>query len=84
MAIVGPEERVAMASISAVGRSAAGTAGPSIATAMWSAFSASAPFVACGTLKIAYDVSLWLMFRKVRPPEEIARSEARKAPAASA
>ena len=42
MAIVGPEERVAMASIHMVGRSALGAAGPSATTALWSLLSASA------------------------------------------
>ena len=70
MAVVRPEERVAMASIHIVGRSVAGTAGPSVATALWNAVSASVPFIACGVLKIAYDVSLYFTFRNVKPPEE--------------
>ncbi len=73
MAIVGPEERVAMASIHLTGRSVAGIAGPPVATALWQATSAAAPFVACGVIKIAYDISLWATFRNVRPPEEQAR-----------
>lgn len=76
MAVVTPEERVAMASMQQLGRSAANTAGPSIATAMWTGVSASAPFVACSVIKIAYDLSLWWMFKDVRPPEEAARREA--------
>jgi MFS family permease len=79
MAIVGPEERVAMASISLTGRSVAGTAGPVAATALWQGLSAAAPFVACGVIKIAYDLSLYAVFRNVRPPEEQARL-AREAP----
>lgn len=77
MAIVHPEERVAMASIHIVGRSIAGTAGPSVATALWNAISASAPFIGCGVLKIAYDLSLYFVFRKARPPEEEQRLRAR-------
>ncbi|MSQ08855.1 MAG: MFS transporter [Dehalococcoidia bacterium] len=73
MAIVGPEERVAMASIHLTGRSIAGSAGPVVATALWQSLSAAAPFVACGVIKIAYDLSLWAMFRNVKPPEEEAR-----------
>ena len=76
MAIVGPEERVAMASIHSLGRGVASMAGPSTATALWSALSASAPFVACSVIKISYDVSLWLMFRHVKPPEEVLRARA--------
>ena len=76
MAIVGPEERVAMASSQALGRSAATAVGPYASTLMWSAFSATAPFVACGVIKIAYDLSLWFMFRDIKPPEESRSSAA--------
>ncbi len=76
MAIVGPEERIAMASISMVGRSAAGAAGPAVATALWAGVSASAPFVGCAILKVGYDINLYLMFRNVRPPEEARRPPA--------
>ncbi|MBI4297592.1 MAG: MFS transporter [Chloroflexi bacterium] len=79
MAIVRPEERVAMASIHTVGRSVAGTVGPSAGTALWQAISASAPFVACAAIKIAYDLSLYFMFRKVRTPEEEERARSRSA-----
>lgn len=73
MAIVGPEERVAMASMQQLGRSAANTLGPSVSTFMWTAISASAPLVASGIIKIAYDLSLWAVFRNIRPPEEAAK-----------
>jgi len=77
MAIVGPEERVAMASIHMVGRSALGAAGPSATTALWSLLSASAPLVGSALLKIGYDLSLYAMFRNVRPPEEVRRIQER-------
>jgi MFS family permease len=73
MAIVGPEERVAMASMQQLGRSAANTLGPSVSTFMWTAISASAPLVASGIIKIAYDLSLWAVFHNIRPPEEAAK-----------
>ena len=75
MAIVRPNERVAMASIQSVGSSALSTASPSVATLIWSALSASAPLIACGVLKIAYDISLFFVFRNVKPPEETRREE---------
>ena len=71
MSVVQPNERVAMAGISSVGRSISGTAGPSVATALWSALSASAPLIICGILKITYDLSLYFMFRNVKPPQEV-------------
>lgn len=77
MAIVGAEERVAFASMHMVGRSVMSTASPIIATTMWTAISASAPFIASSVVKLTYDVALIVMFRKVRPPEE---AEAKAAP----
>lgn len=71
MAVVNPEERVAMAGIHIVGRNIAGIGGPSIATALWQAVSASAPLLACGLLKICYDIALYFLFRNLRPPEEV-------------
>ena len=79
MAIVRPNERVAMASLHNVGSSAVGTAGPSVATVMWNVLAASAPLIACGVLKIAYDVSLYFMFRNMKTPEETRRQEERLA-----
>ena len=75
MAVVGPEERVAMAGIHMVGRSISSIGGPSAATALWQAFSAGAPLVGCAVLKIAYDISLYFMFRNVKPPEETKKAE---------
>jgi predicted MFS family arabinose efflux permease len=70
MAVVGPEERSAMAAATSVSRSAGIAAGPAAATALWSAASASAPFVVGGAVKIIYDLTLWCLFRRVKPPEE--------------
>ncbi len=71
MSVVRPNERVAMAGISVVGRSVSGTVGPSAATALWQAFSASVPIIGCAVLKITYDLSLYFMFRNVKPQQEI-------------
>jgi len=70
MSIVRPDERVAMAGIHIVGRSLSGTIGPSVATALWQAISATVPLIASGVLKITYDLSLYFMFRNVKPPQE--------------
>jgi len=70
MSIVNPEERVAMAGINIVGRSVAGVVGPSIGTILWHTFAASVPLVSSAVLKIAYDISLYFMFRNVKPPQE--------------
>ena len=71
MSVVRTNERVAMAGINAVGRSASGTVAPSISTVLWQAFSATVPLVASALLKIAYDLSLYFMFRNVKPPQEL-------------
>jgi len=70
MSVVQPNERVAMAGIHIVGRSVSGTVGPSVSTALWQAISASVPLIASGVLKITYDLSLYFMFRNVKPPQE--------------
>ena len=84
MAVVEPHERVAMASIHMVGRSAAGTVGPTLSTAVLQAISFSAPLIGSGLVKTAYIVSLYLLFKDVHPPEERARAEARAARKAKA
>jgi len=73
MSVVGPEERVVMASIMGAGRSTFGVAGPPLATLLWTVVAASAPFVAGAALKISYDFMLFYMFCKVKPPEEVAK-----------
>lgn len=70
MAVVGPNERTAMASATMVARSAGVALGPTIATALWTATSAVVPFVSGALVKIAYDLTLWRLFRTVKPPEE--------------
>jgi MFS family permease len=70
MSVVQPQERVAMAGINTVGRSVAGTVAPLAATALWQAISATVPIIGCAVLKITYDLSLYVMFRHVKAPQE--------------
>ena len=67
----------ATASLNFTGRSLASIFGPAASTALWNALSASAPFLASSVLKISYDLSLYALFRKVKPPEEAARRRSR-------
>jgi hypothetical protein len=67
MSVVTPDERPAAASFTAVPRSLASAIGPSLAGAMFATGFMSAPLIACGLLKIAYDVALFAGFRKVSP-----------------
>jgi MFS family permease len=59
MAVVTPAERPAAASLTAVPRSLAAALSPSLAGALFAAGWVSAPLIACGALKIAYDLVLW-------------------------
>jgi MFS family permease len=67
MSVVTPEERPAAASFTAVPRSLASAAGPSLAGALFAAGAMAAPLVVCGVLKIAYDLALFGAFRRVKP-----------------
>lgn len=70
MAIVPPAERPGAASMTSVPRSLAAAVGPVCAGYLLSLSSFGWSLVAAGTLKIAYDVLLYVLFRNVRPPEE--------------
>lgn len=67
MAVVTPPERAAAASFTAVPRSLAAALSPSLGGALFAAGWLAAPLIACGVLKIGYDVALWRAFRRVRP-----------------
>ena len=64
MAVVTPAERPAAASFTAVPRSLAGALSPSLSGAMFAAGLISLPLIACGVLKIAYDLVLWRACRR--------------------
>jgi MFS family permease len=69
MAVVTPPERPAAASFTSVPRSLAAAAGPAITGLLFSAGSLATPLIACGVLKIMYDLTLLAAFRKVSPSE---------------
>jgi MFS family permease len=73
MAIVDPDERTATAGITNVARMAATAVSPTLTGIAFASAALGLPFVAAGALKIAYDSMIWLTFRRVRPPEELAR-----------
>ncbi len=64
MSVVQPHERAAAASFTAVPRSLAAAASPLLAGWLFQSGWAAAPLVACGVLKIAYDLALWAAFRR--------------------
>jgi MFS family permease len=67
MAVVTPPERPAAASFTAVPRSLAAAAGPALTGVLFSAGALAAPLIACGVLKIGYDLALLAAFKKVAP-----------------
>lgn len=64
MTVVTPPERASAASFTAVPRSLAAALSPSLGGALFAAGWLAAPLVACGCLKIAYDLALWRAFRE--------------------
>ena len=70
MAAVTPAERAAAASFTAVPRSLASAASPTLSGALLAAGLLSAPLIACGALKIVYDLALLVSFRRHRLPTE--------------
>ena len=72
MAVVTPSERPAAASITAVPRSLAAAASPLLAGYLLGISTFGWPLFIAGVVKIAYDLSLLVTFRAVRPPEEAA------------
>ncbi len=66
MSVVTPAERAAAASFTLVPKSLASAAAPSIGGALFAAGMLAAPLVACGMLKIAYDLAIWRAFRQHR------------------
>ena len=72
MAMVEPDERSAASGVTTIARSIGIAISPSITGALLQASLLSLPFFLCGALKIVYDLSLYLSFRNIKPPEETA------------
>lgn len=72
MAVVDPMDRTAAAAATNLAKSAAQTAGPIVAATLLLPLGLGVPLVACGVLKIAYDVLLYAGFHGRVPPEETA------------
>ena len=70
MAIVPPEERAAAASVTNVPRSLGTALAPLLAGLMLQHSTFGWPLIVGGTLKLAYDLLLLFLFRRLRPAEE--------------
>jgi predicted MFS family arabinose efflux permease len=71
MAVVTPPERAAAASVTNVPRALASALPPVAAGWMLDHSTFGWPLVIAGCTKLAYDILLLVMFRHVRPPEEM-------------
>jgi predicted MFS family arabinose efflux permease len=71
MAVVTPPERPAAASVTNVPRSLASAASPLLAGWLLHQTTFGWPLIIGGLLKASYDILLLVLFRNVRPPEEM-------------
>ena len=67
MAVVTPAERAAAASFTVVPRSLASAISPTLGGVLFAAGWTAMPLVACGVLKISYDLAIWRSFRRLKP-----------------
>jgi MFS family permease len=73
-AVVDPDERSAAAGVTGVARTTGAALSPVLAGLLLAnPVLAGAPFLVAGALKLVYDVLLYVQFRGVTPPEEVAR-----------
>ncbi len=72
MALVAPEERTAAASVTSLARSVGSATSPVFSGLLLQGplLILGLPFILAGTLKAAYDLTLWSIFRHVRLHEE--------------
>src|SRR5438876_877829 len=72
MALVDPEERTAAASVTSLARSLGSASSPVFSGLLLEGplLIVGLPFILAGTLKVAYDLTLWSIFRHVHVQEE--------------
>lgn len=70
MSVVDPAERTATAGVTSLARSAAQALAPALGGALLVPLGLGVPLIACGTLKIAYDLTLFALFRSRPAPGE--------------
>ncbi|HEU12684.1 MAG: MFS transporter [Thermoplasmata archaeon] len=75
MAIVKPEERVALSSATNIPRALAQAGSPYLSTYSLALGILSLPFILSGSLKIIYDILIFITFRNIKPPEEIGKGK---------
>jgi MFS family permease len=75
VAVVNEEERTAAAGITNISRNISQAISPSLTGVIINTFTLSSPFIIGGLLKIAYDIALYVNFRKIKPPEELKKED---------
>jgi MFS family permease len=65
MAVVAPDERAAAAGLTNAIRPAAASVAPVLSGAALATSASGLPFLLAGGIKVAYDLALWLAFRRV-------------------
>jgi MFS family permease len=78
VAVVNEEERTAAAGITNISRNISQAISPSLTGIIITTFTLSTPFIIGGLLKIAYDIALYVNFRKIKPPEEELKEDKEK------
>ena len=78
MAVVDPSERAASAGIMSVARNVGAAIAPLFTGPVLAAPSLGLPFLLAGGLKILYDLTIFALFRNLRPPEEIGQNSGTK------
>ncbi|MCC2649577.1 MAG: arabinose efflux permease family protein [Nitrososphaeraceae archaeon] len=78
VAVVNEEERTAAAGITNISRNISQAISPSLTGIIINTFTLSTPFIIGGLLKIAYDIALYVNFRKIKPPEEELKEDKEK------
>jgi predicted MFS family arabinose efflux permease len=76
MALVREEERTVASSVTHLVRVGAWAVGPFLAGALMQSVSIGAPLAIGAGAKIIYDVLLYVSFRRIKPPEEVAAAGA--------
>jgi len=71
MALVEPAQRTATASVTSLARSAGSAISPALSGLFLQGpgLALGLPLITAGTLKSAYDLTLWTLFRRVRQPD---------------
>lgn len=73
VSVVGEEERTAAAGITNTSRNIAQAISPSLTGIVIQSLSLASPFIISGILKIAYDIAIYINFRKIKPLDEESR-----------